>query len=308
MRFSVGVFFPFFLGLAVQATGFLTLFYIYQPLPNPKYEPLDFALELGVASMVVFWLFNIHGARLKPYLYRLLYLGFWFFLVGRFMDCFDEVWDLDAAFFVYLESWAELIGIALISAGLWSWGRENRRLFRDLLAGKANLEREAVLDQLTGLYNRAYFERVLPDLVSQAHVTERYLSLLVLDIDRFKAINDNHGHLAGDHVIAGMGDVVRATLRDGDPAFRYGGEEMVVLLMDTHLEQALQIAERLRLNFAARKFEFSGQRYQATVSIGATQLGADDQVRNFFERGDRAMYLAKQSGRDQVCFLPYEGD
>ncbi len=308
MRFSVGVFSPFFLGLAVQATAFLIFFYVYQPLPNPKFEALDFALELGVAFMVVFWLFNIHGARLKPYLYRLLYLGFWFFLVGRIMDCFDEVWDLNTAVLVYLESWAELIGIALISVGLWSWGRENRRLFRDLLAGKADLEREAVLDQLTGLYNRGYFERVLPDLVSQAHVTERYLSLLVLDIDRFKAINDNYGHLAGDHVIAGMGDVVRATLRDGDPAFRYGGEEMVVLLMDTHLDQALQIAERLRLNFAARKFDFGGQRLQATVSIGATQMGSADQVRTFFERGDRAMYLAKQSGRDQVCFLPYEGD
>nr|WP_243436224.1 GGDEF domain-containing protein [Acanthopleuribacter pedis] len=174
------------------------------------------------------------------------------------------------------------------------------------MAGKESLEREAVLDQLTGLYNRTYYDRVVPDLVSQAHVTERFLSMMVLDIDRFKAINDNHGHLVGDHVIAAMGDVVRATLRDSDPAFRYGGEEVVVLLRDIHLDQALGIAERLRINFAARRFQAGELRFGATMSIGVTQLAGADQPRSFFERADRAMYIAKQSGRDQVAFLRAE--
>ncbi|MBO1322573.1 diguanylate cyclase [Acanthopleuribacter pedis] len=267
---------------------------------------MDFLLELGVCFLVLLWLFNIHGVRLKGHVYQALYSGFWLFLLGRVFDCLDEIYDLNHSLWLNLEGGLELAGIGLISIGLWLWGRENRRLFRDLMAGKESLEREAVLDQLTGLYNRTYYDRVVPDLVSQAHVTERFLSMMVLDIDRFKAINDNHGHLVGDHVIAAMGDVVRATLRDSDPAFRYGGEEVVVLLRDIHLDQALGIAERLRINFAARRFQAGELRFGATMSIGVTQLAGADQPRSFFERADRAMYIAKQSGRDQVAFLRAE--
>jgi diguanylate cyclase (GGDEF)-like protein len=152
--------------------------------------------------------------------------------------------------------------------------------------------RMALTDALTGLYNhRAYKERI--DGLSQ------YV-LLVIDIDHFKRLNDTHGHLAGDKVLVGLGNIIKQSVRSGDLAFRYGGEEFVVVLPGTSVPVGLKIAERLRVKIA--EWDFKGEKglIPVTVSIGVSvkKPGMSSQV--IFEQADRALYRAKQLGRNNV--------
>ncbi|MDT8902969.1 GGDEF domain-containing protein [Anaeroselena agilis] len=152
--------------------------------------------------------------------------------------------------------------------------------------------RMALTDALTGLYNhRAYKERI--DTLSQ------YV-LLVIDIDHFKKLNDAHGHLIGDNVLVSLGNIIKASVRSGDLAFRYGGEEFVVVLPGTTAQVGLKIAERLRNKVVEWQFEGDKGRIPVTVSIGLAvkKPGMNSQV--VFEQADRALYRAKQLGRNNV--------
>lgn len=152
--------------------------------------------------------------------------------------------------------------------------------------------RMALTDALTGLYNhRAYKERI--DSLSQ------YV-LLVIDIDHFKKLNDTHGHLIGDKVLVALGTIIKASVRSGDLAFRYGGEEFVVVLPGTTAQVGLKIAERLRSKVAEFAFEGEKGRIPVTVSVGLSvkKPGMNSQV--IFEQADRALYRAKQLGRNNV--------
>ncbi len=152
--------------------------------------------------------------------------------------------------------------------------------------------RMALTDALTGLYNhRAYKERI--DSLSQ------YV-LLLIDIDHFKKLNDTHGHLIGDKVLVSLGNIIKVSVRSGDLAFRYGGEEFVVVLPGTTAQVGLKIAERLRHKVAEWDFEGEKGRIPVTVSIGLAikKPGMNSQV--VFEQADRALYRAKQLGRNNV--------
>ncbi len=162
----------------------------------------------------------------------------------------------------------------------------------DLIRQNDRNYRMALTDALTGLYNhRAYKERV--DTLAQ------YV-LLVIDIDHFKKLNDTHGHLIGDKVLVALGNIIKLSIRSGDLAFRYGGEEFVVLLPGTTAQIGLKIAERLRQKVAEFAFEGEQGPIHITVSIGVSMRkpGMSSQV--VFEQADRALYRAKQLGRNNV--------
>ena len=152
-------------------------------------------------------------------------------------------------------------------------------------------ERLATTDGLTGLLNRRTFNSELEKRVREAQRYRRPLSLLLLDIDHFKKVNDTHGHPAGDAVLRGVAQVAAKQARETDIVARYGGEEMALILPETDAEGAARIAERIRQAVAASKHEG----LQVTVSIGVA-TGFDDLV----EHADKALYRAKQSGRNRV--------
>jgi diguanylate cyclase (GGDEF)-like protein len=152
--------------------------------------------------------------------------------------------------------------------------------------------RMALTDGLTGLYNhRAYKERI--DSLSQ------YV-LFIIDIDHFKRLNDANGHLIGDKVLAGIGNIIKLSIRSGDLAFRYGGEEFVVVLPGTTAAVGQKIAERLRLKVAEWNFEDTNGRIPVTVSIGMAIKKPGVSSQAVFEQADRALYRAKQTGRNNV--------
>jgi two-component system cell cycle response regulator len=162
----------------------------------------------------------------------------------------------------------------------------------------------AVTDDLTGLYNRRYFDRHLALLLHKAQAQQRDLSLMLIDLDFFKSVNDTHGHDAGDAVLREFADRLRRNIRGVDLACRFGGEEFVVLMPDTDLRQAESVAERVRSAIAERRFDVSGKTpLPLTVSVGlARNEGAGDGPDQLLKRADVALYRAKHGGRNRVVF------
>ncbi len=160
----------------------------------------------------------------------------------------------------------------------------------------------AITDALTGLYNRRYMETHVGTLVEQAASRGKPLTVLVLDIDYFKAINDTHGHDAGDDVLREFAIRIRKSIRGIDLACRYGGEEFVVVMPETDLAVATMVAERLRRRIASEPFPIQqgARSIEVTISIGIAALGSADNAASVLKRADQALYRAKRDGRNRV--------
>jgi two-component system cell cycle response regulator len=160
----------------------------------------------------------------------------------------------------------------------------------------------AITDQLTGLYNRRYMESHLSSLMEQAVSRKKPLTVLVLDIDFFKAVNDTHGHDAGDDVLREFAVRIKKSIRGIDLACRYGGEEFVIVMPETDLAVATMVAERLRRRIATEPFliQDGSRKLEVTISIGLSALGKDDTAATVLKRADAALYRAKRDGRNRV--------
>jgi two-component system, cell cycle response regulator len=161
----------------------------------------------------------------------------------------------------------------------------------------------AITDALTGLFNRRYMESHLTTLIEQAKSRGKPLTALVLDIDYFKAINDSHGHDAGDDVLREFALRIRRSIRGIDLACRHGGEEFVIVMPETDMAVAAMVAERLRRRIAADPFAIQqgARSIPVTISIGIAGVrGRDDSAAALLKRADQALYRAKRDGRNRV--------
>ncbi|MEO6013646.1 MAG: PleD family two-component system response regulator [Devosia sp.] len=162
----------------------------------------------------------------------------------------------------------------------------------------------AVTDELTGLYNRRYFDRHLSLMLEKAREQERDMAVMLIDMDFFKSVNDNHGHDIGDAVLREFSERLRRNIRGVDLACRFGGEEFVVLMPDTDYRQAQGVAERVRMAVAERGFETTELRpLTVTCSVGvALNEHHTDTPEMILKRADVALYRAKREGRNRVVF------
>lgn len=158
------------------------------------------------------------------------------------------------------------------------------------------LETLASTDLLTGLKNRRFFQEKMLESLMMFQEKQRYFSLLVVDIDHFKSINDTYGHPIGDLVLGNLAGLLQTVSRSTDVVARYGGEEFVVILPDCEEEQAIGIAERYRSQIASADW---GE-YNITVSIGAATVVEEDTEKSLFQRADNALYASKTGGRNRV--------
>ncbi|HTN94491.1 MAG TPA: diguanylate cyclase [Gallionella sp.] len=168
---------------------------------------------------------------------------------------------------------------------------------------EAELKRQARIDHLTGVSNRGYFMDQAELELSRAIRYGKPLSLYMLDIDFFKKINDSYGHKIGDLVLIKLAEVCRQTLREVDIIGRIGGEEFVILLPETDLDEATEVADRLRMSIANSKVPLeNGLPLHFTVSIGVTSLvSRDDNLDVLLNHADKALYQAKDQGRNRIC-------
>ena len=169
----------------------------------------------------------------------------------------------------------------------------NQRLQREL----ESLSRK---DALTGAFNRRAMEEMLGQETGRSHRHGHALSLLMLDIDHFKRVNDTHGHPGGDQVLRFFAKLTSSILREEDVLFRYGGEEFVVMLPDTPLKGGLRLAERILATVATTPFEVTGATLNITASAGVAGLTAAEDGDQLIARADAALYAAKHDGRNRA--------
>ncbi len=162
--------------------------------------------------------------------------------------------------------------------------------------------RLTIIDGLTQVYNKRYLFEALEREIIRARRHARELSLLMFDIDHFKQINDEHGHLAGDFVLKELARVIQARIRRDEVLARYGGEEFVVMLPETQLDGARMLAESLRERVAEHSFVFQTDQIRVTISIGVAALTESDKsATELLKRADELLYEAKRTGRNRVC-------
>jgi diguanylate cyclase (GGDEF)-like protein len=161
----------------------------------------------------------------------------------------------------------------------------------------------SITDGLTQVGNRKFFDETLEREFSRARRHGRPVSVLVVDIDHFKQVNDTHGHLTGDFVLRQVADAMKQRIRRDEILARYGGEEFAILVAETELAGAAQLAEDLRAAVETREIVFQETRIAVTVSIGCAELSPDDKTASdLFQRADEKLYAAKRGGRNRVEF------
>lgn len=165
------------------------------------------------------------------------------------------------------------------------------------------LETLSITDSLTGLYNRSKLDSILSEQIARYKRSRRPFTVLMMDIDHFKTINDSRGHIAGDELLAAVARILVQSIRSVDYAARYGGDEFVIILIDTPADAAGETAERIRSQVERAPYNAGDQSVTVTVSVGIAQWQSDDSVPTaVFARADQALYEAKRAGRNRVHF------
>jgi len=172
---------------------------------------------------------------------------------------------------------------------------------KELELANTQLARLSQIDGLTGLYNRATWENKLKEELVRSRRTGSPCSLVMLDIDHFKNINDTYGHQAGDEAIRVLSNALSIEKRETDVAGRYGGEEFCVTLIDTDAENAKIFAERLRKSIEDNTIEWEGQEIRYTISLGIAELNSETKSHEtWLQKSDQALYFSKENGRNRT--------
>ena len=186
------------------------------------------------------------------------------------------------------------IGVSLIVLSIVYF---NKVLFPKIMSMEDELKKLASTDSLTQAYNRTKFDEILSKETERARRYDHSLSVVLFDIDHFKKVNDTYGHLAGDQVLKTIVDITRKNIREIDYLIRWGGEEFMIILPETGLDKAEELAERIRQIIEIHQFNEIGK---VTVSFGVAQLRKSDSEKTFIKRSDDALYKAKINGRNRV--------
>ncbi len=153
---------------------------------------------------------------------------------------------------------------------------------------------------MTGLLTRSFMEESLPALVQKCDRADAPISCVFVDIDRFKSINDQHGHKVGDEVLRGIARLMMLGVRDNDPAIRYGGDEIVLILPGSKEGHGVEAAERIRRMIAGHDWDRTAPGLRVTCSFGVAQRNPEESIPSWFDRTDKAMYASKHEGRNSV--------
>jgi diguanylate cyclase (GGDEF)-like protein/PAS domain S-box-containing protein len=183
---------------------------------------------------------------------------------------------------------------------------ERKRLEKEVRDSEERYRELSIIDDLTQLYNSRHFYQQLKMEIDRLDRHEHPLTLLLLDLDDFKAFNDTYGHIEGDQVLLRLGQVIKKCLRKADSAYRYGGEEFTIILPITTSEEGIVTAERIREELKKENFSpVPGKQVHLTVSIGLALYKKQEDMKTFVNRADHLMYQGKKNGKDRICSESY---
>jgi diguanylate cyclase (GGDEF)-like protein len=247
------------------------------------------ATYLTELYLILFWTFTVSGLRLKQATISatatfviVLVTTYFLFPLPKELFIMHVFWMFSAFAFGLL--------------GAYILEKSDRRVFLNYEL----LERLAITDELTGLYNRTKLDEFLQNELNRSQRFGHTFGMVVLDIDHFKNINDSYGHQVGDEILAGMAQMIKEHLRSTDKAVRWGGEEFIIIYLETSHDELIKLAEELRQKIEEHRFKTVGN---VTASFGVTLYQKRDSVASIIRRADKALYMAKESGRNCVKFL-----
>ena len=233
----------------------------------------------------------------------LITLGLLVFSLAGISDVLDEFLVLDERL-DWVENVGLPLGLFLVSLGLVIDSRAQKSYAKLLEQREATAKEESFTDALTNLSNRRFFEQYLRDVLRNPYMNNGRIAMVFLDLDNFKSLNDTFGHQEGDLALRQLAQIISSNIREKDIAFRYGGDEFIMLLHGTEPNVSVAIVDRIRTSFA----EFCQSKSQTihrkiSLSAGITQVCLRDSFCSVVERADRGMYQAKNAGKDQVVRL-----
>ncbi len=259
-----------------------SLFDVFPEVPRPW-------LERKVRSVTVLKNFSFTSWRQRPYLFK--------FRHHRPITGGIDWMRQDCTFLPVMGGDGEVIAVCITILDATETCLYQTRLD----AALAVIAEQSVRDALTGVYNRRKLAEQLATEIGRAARYRRSLSLLMLDIDHFKKVNDSLGHLAGDEVIRHVATVASKGLRESDCFGRYGGEEFVAILPEVDAAGATVVAERMRSAVAEAPAEFEGRSIAVTISVGVAEVGPEPRTaESLLGEADEALYLSKKKGRNRV--------
>lgn len=239
--------------------------------------------------LIIIWIFIVSGLRLSyavlsatTTLVLVILIGYYLFPMTKELFLMHFLWMLSAFSF------------GLLSAFILE--KSNKIIFLN----DQQLEKLATTDRLTGLYNRFKIEFFVDEEMNRAERYKRVFSVILVDIDNFKSVNDNYGHLVGDTVLRDFSNILKDKVRKSDIVGRWGGEEFLIILPEANVGEAKKVAEYLREQI--ENFEFANIKNR-TSSFGVTQYREEDCIETIINRADTALYRAKENGRNQVQVL-----
>lgn len=165
---------------------------------------------------------------------------------------------------------------------------------------------KAQRDGLTGVYNKNHFEKLMTHEFERVKRAKDVLSVIMLDIDDFKGINDTHGHLAGDNLLIALGKILERNIRDVDFCGRYGGDEFIIALPGISAQRALSVAERVRKKIEKVSLKVKGEKVQFSASFGISQSTNEESWRELVDKADKAMYQSKHKGKNRITLQEKE--
>lgn len=229
--------------------------------------------------------------------YYYLMAGFTFVYISLFMSTMDKVYAYPVSEITTLEDLFRLVGFGFVIVAIIKWIKYNEDV-------KKKLIELASIDDLTGIMNRRVFDIELKREFANAKRYRKELSVITIDLDRFKEINDKHGHFFGDLVLKMFTKEVASHLREGDIFSRWGGDEFIVLLPQTSKKDALKVAEKIRFSVKNIHIKTDSTHIYFTVSLGVSGYTNEDRDEMLImERADKALYSAKEAGRDKSVLL-----
>ena len=178
--------------------------------------------------------------------------------------------------------------------------KEAKEILKDFKESFSKVYEAATKDEKTGLYNHRFFKSVFEIEIERAKREKEKMSLMIIDIDFFKKLNDTYGHLTGDKALIELAKTLKKVLREYDLISRFGGEEFFVLLQGEPASRAKTIGDRLREKLWNNK---TLKKYRVTISIGITEFKKGDNPEKMIKRADKALYISKESGRNQASVL-----
>ncbi len=257
----------------------------------PRFSKINFfnmTLELLLALFILVPLFAIQKYKSNSF-YFSLNIGFYLLFLSYFVDAIDQIFIHSIFFTVLLEKATLVMAAIFIYFGSKQWMK--------------NFEELALTDYLTQIPNRRLISQMVDSEISKSIKVNSVLSIAIIDIDYFKNINDKFGHNAGDSILKSFAVFLLKSINKNDIVGRWGGEEFIVLMKDTKIDQAKDIMDDLRIEISKEKFYYGDNKKSFTVSIGLSQWhDKSDDFESIFIKADKALYRAKKAGRNKVEF------